>query len=112
MSQVRLGDPFWGARRHLLREISWSLLCEQSHPTCWRQQQRPSRTELPEGGSQVEGEGGQGAGGLGVGDTQRTQSSLLRASLCAGWTSGGNGGMSHHPQAHLLLMRACQRASL
>lgn len=48
--------------------------------------------ELPEGGSQVEGEGGQGAGRVGVEDTQKTQSSLLKVSSCAGQATGGNGG--------------------
>lgn len=45
--------------------------------------------ELPEGGNQVEEEGGQGAGRVGVEDTQKSQS-LLRGSLCAEPTSGGN----------------------
>lgn len=56
--------------------------------------------ELPEGGSQVEGEGGQGAGRMGVEDTQKIQS-LLRASLCAGPTSGGNSGHVPFPPPHL-----------
>lgn len=47
---------------NLLRKLSWPHFVSGPHPTCWRQQQRPSRTELPEGGSQVEGEGGQGSG--------------------------------------------------
>lgn len=109
ISQVLLRDPFWGVHRRLLRELSWPLFVSSPHPTCWRQQPRLSRTDFPEGGSQVEGEGGQGASGVGVGDTQRTHSSLLRASLCAGVTSGGNGRYVPSPPGHLLT-GACRKA--
>lgn len=69
MGPVLLRDPFWGAHWNLLRELSCSPFESSPHPTCWKQQPRPSRMELPESGSQVEGEGGQGAGRVRVEDT-------------------------------------------
>ena len=47
--------------------------------------------ELPESGSQVEGEGGQGAGRVGAEDTRKIQA-FLRVSLYAGRPSGGKNG--------------------
>lgn len=108
MSWVLFRDPLWGAHRNMLRKLSCFPFVSGPHPTCWKQQPRPSRMELPEGGSQVEEEGGQGAGRVGVEDTQKSQS-LLRGSLCAEPTSGGNNCRIPSPAAHLLLMGTCQR---
>lgn len=77
---------------NLLRELSGPHFVSGPHPTCWRQQPRPSRTELPEGGSQVEGEGGQGSGRGGGAGHSEDQGLRAQDFPGAGWTSGGDGG--------------------
>lgn len=81
--------PLWGTHRNLLREVSWPPFVSSPHPICCKQQPKLSGMELPKGGSQ--GEGSQGAGRLEVEGTQKSPSSLLRASWCAGQISGSSG---------------------
>lgn len=65
--------------------------------------------ELPEGGSQVEGEGGQGAGREPVGHSEHLSSRCSGLPCVLGPPLVAKMVVSHHPQAHLLLRRACQK---
>ena len=86
--------------------------CAAPTPPAGDSSQGPAGQIFQRVGAKWKGRAAKGQAGEGAGDTQRTRASVIRTSLVPGGPPVATVGMSHHPQAHLLLLGGCQKASL